>query len=141
MHGDPMMWVAGFRALYPQALHPRTVRGVMRNSTAFDRQKSGRRDAWGRLMRTANFVGTATYGTSEAAEKAGARVRKIHTMLTAVDPETGKRYRIDEPELLLWVHCAEIDSYLLSPICYLLSACRAALGVPPHRRAGRPLHR
>jgi uncharacterized protein (DUF2236 family) len=105
MHGDPMMWVAGVRALYLQALHPRAVRGVMQNSDF-------RRDAWGRLMRTANFVGTTTYGTTEAAEKAGARVRKIHTLLQATDPDTGERYRIDEPELLLWVHCAEIDSYL-----------------------------
>ncbi|MET9890425.1 oxygenase MpaB family protein [Streptomyces sp. NPDC006465] len=105
MHGDPMMWVAGVRALYLQALHPRAVRGVMQNSDF-------RNDAWGRLMRTANFVGTTTYGTTEAAERAGARVRKIHRMLTATDPDTGERYRVDEPELLLWVHCAEIDSYL-----------------------------
>ncbi|GHE52876.1 hypothetical protein GCM10017771_75210 [Streptomyces capitiformicae] len=104
-HGDPMMWIAGVRALYLQALHPRAVRGVMQNSDF-------RKDAWGRLMRTANFVGTTTYGTTEAAEKAGARVRKIHSMLTAADPDTGERYRVDEPELLLWVHCAEIDSYL-----------------------------
>lgn len=105
MHGDPMMWVAGIRALYLQALHPRAVRGVMQNSDF-------RRDAWGRLLRTADFVGTTTYGTTEAAERAGARVRKIHAMLKATDPETGERYGIDEPELLLWVHCAEIDSYL-----------------------------
>ncbi|MDF2264782.1 oxygenase MpaB family protein [Streptomyces coacervatus] len=105
MHGDPMMWVAGVRALYLQALHPRAVRGVMQNSDF-------RRDAWGRLMRTANFVGTITYGTTEAAERAGARVRKIHSMLSATDPATGERYGVDEPELLLWVHCAEIDSYL-----------------------------
>ncbi|MEU7576205.1 oxygenase MpaB family protein [Streptomyces sp. NPDC041068] len=104
-HSDPMMWVAGIRALYLQALHPRAVRGVMENSDF-------RKDAWGRLMRTANFVGTTTYGTTEAAEKAGARVRKIHTMLEATDPQTGERYGVDEPELLLWVHCAEIDSYL-----------------------------
>ncbi|MER6132798.1 oxygenase MpaB family protein [Streptomyces sp. NPDC001815] len=105
MHSDPMMWVAGVRALYLQALHPRAVRGVMQNSDF-------RKDAWGRLMGIAHFVGTTTYGTKEAAEEAGARVRKIHTMLTATDPDTGERYRIDEPELLLWVHCAEIDSYL-----------------------------
>ena len=105
LHSDPMMWVAGIRALYLHALHPRTVRGVMQNSHF-------REDAWGRLMRTANFVGTTTYGTTEAAEAAAARVRKIHTMLTATDPGTGGRYRVDEPELLLWVHCAEIDSYL-----------------------------
>ncbi|MFJ8632077.1 oxygenase MpaB family protein [Streptomyces sp. NPDC093568] len=100
-----MMWVAGIRALYLQALHPRAVRGVMQNSDF-------RRDAWGRLLRTANFVGTITYGTTEAVEKAGARVRKIHSMLSATDPDTGERYGVDEPELLLWVHCAEIDSYL-----------------------------
>ncbi|MGW5654188.1 oxygenase MpaB family protein [Streptomyces humi] len=105
LHGDPMMWVAGIRALYLQALHPRAVRGVMANSDF-------RRDAWGRLMRTANFVGTTTYGTTEDAERAGARVRKIHSMLGATDPETGERYGVDDPDLLLWVHCAEIDSYL-----------------------------
>jgi uncharacterized protein (DUF2236 family) len=105
MHGDPMMWVAGIRALYLQALHPRAVRGVMQNSDF-------RKDAWGRLMRTADFVGTTTYGTTEAAERAGARVRKIHSMLSATDPDTGERYGVDAPELLLWVHCAEIDSYL-----------------------------
>ncbi|MEU1149297.1 oxygenase MpaB family protein [Streptomyces sp. NPDC005863] len=105
LHSDPMMWVAGIRALYLQALHPRAVRGVMENSDF-------RRDAWGRLMRTAGFVGTTTYGTTEVAEKAGARVRKIHTMLKATDPQTGERYGVDAPELLLWVHCAEIDSYL-----------------------------
>ncbi|MFZ3565573.1 oxygenase MpaB family protein [Streptomyces sp. BH097] len=105
MHADPMMWIAGVRALYFQALHPRAVRGVMQNSDF-------RRDAWGRLMRTASFVGTTTYGTSEAAEKAGARVRRIHSHLGASDPDTGERYGVDEPGLLLWVHCAEIDSYL-----------------------------
>lgn len=105
MHADPMMWVGGVRALYLQALHPRAVRGVMQNSDF-------RKDAWGRLMRTADFVGTVTYGTTGAAEKAGTRVRKIHRMLKATDPGTGEVYGIDEPGLLLWVHCAEIDSYL-----------------------------
>ncbi|XQE78070.1 oxygenase MpaB family protein [Streptomyces microflavus] len=105
MHGDPMMWIAGIRALYLQALHPRAVRGVTQNSDF-------RRDAWGRLLRTASFVGTITYGTTAAAEQAGARVRKIHRTLKATDPATGETYGIDEPELLLWVHCAEVDSYL-----------------------------
>ncbi|MFD9821304.1 oxygenase MpaB family protein [Streptomyces violascens] len=105
LHSDPMMWIAGVRALYLQALHPRAVRGVMQNSDF-------RKDAWGRLMRTANFVGTLSYGTKDAAEQAGARVRRIHALLKADDPVTGERFGIDDPELLLWVHCAEIDSYL-----------------------------
>ncbi|MGW1767392.1 oxygenase MpaB family protein [Streptomyces sp. NPDC002073] len=104
-HGDPMMWIAGVRALYLQALHPRAVRGVMANSDF-------RQDAWGRLLRTADFVGTVTYGTAEAAERAGARVRRIHQSLTAADPAIGETFRIDDPELLLWVHCGQIDSFL-----------------------------
>ncbi|WP_327359482.1 oxygenase MpaB family protein [Streptomyces sp. NBC_01304] len=105
MHGDPIMWIAGIRALYLQALHPRAVRGVTQNSDF-------RKDAWGRLLRTAHFVGTLSYGTTEAAELAGAKVRRIHRHITATDPDTGETYGVDEPELLLWVHCAEIDSYL-----------------------------
>jgi uncharacterized protein (DUF2236 family) len=105
LHSDPAMWIAGIRALYLQALHPRAVRGVIQNSDF-------RKDAWGRLLRTAGFVGTISYGTTAAAEEAGARVRRIHRHLGATDPATGERYGVDEPELLLWVHCAEVDSYL-----------------------------
>jgi uncharacterized protein (DUF2236 family) len=105
LHGDPVMWIGGVRALYLQALHPRAVRGVTQNSDF-------RRDAWGRLLRTASFVGEITYGTTEAAEHAGARIRGIHRRLSATDPATGESYPVDDPELLLWVHCAEIDSYL-----------------------------
>ncbi|MFC8083165.1 oxygenase MpaB family protein [Streptomyces sp. NPDC057340] len=131
-HSDPMMWVAGIRALYLQALHPRAVRGVMQNSDF-------RRDAWGRLMRTAGFVGTTTYGTTEAAERAGARVRKIHRMLGATDPDTGERYGVDEPGLLLWVHCAEIGSYLhvLSRSGFPLTAAHADRYLAEHRVSAR----
>lgn len=132
VHGDPVMWIAGIRALYLQALHPRAVRGVMQNSDF-------RRDAWGRLMRTASFVGTTTYGTSEAAEQAGARVRNIHRLLTATDPDTGERYGVDEPGLLLWVHCAEIDSYLhiLRRSGYPLTEAAADRYVGEHRVSAR----
>ncbi|MFJ3878930.1 oxygenase MpaB family protein [Streptomyces sp. NPDC090077] len=110
-HGDPVMWIAGVRALYLQALHPRAVRAVRENSTAFEGEQGGG-DAWGRLLRTADFVGTLTYGTAGAAERAGARVRAIHRKLSATDPDTGETYPVDDPELLLWVHCAQIDSFL-----------------------------
>ncbi|MFF5966519.1 oxygenase MpaB family protein [Streptomyces collinus] len=132
LHGDPMMWIAGIRALYLQALHPRAVRGVTQNSDF-------RRDAWGRLMRTAHFVGTTTYGTTEAAERAGARVRKIHRKLTATDPATGERYGVDEPGLLLWVHCAEIDSYLhvLRRSGFRLTDAEADRYLAEHRESAR----
>ncbi|ROQ63577.1 uncharacterized protein (DUF2236 family) [Streptomyces sp. 840.1] len=132
IHGDPMMWVAGVRALYLQALHPRAVRGVMQNSDF-------RKDAWGRLMRTAGFVGTITYGTTEAAEKAGARVRKIHRLLKVTDPDTGETYGVDDPELLLWVHCAEADSYLQVErrSGYPLTDAQADRYIDEHRRGAR----
>ncbi|MFF8097709.1 oxygenase MpaB family protein [Streptomyces sp. NPDC016675] len=131
-HGDPMMWIAGIRALYLQALHPRAVRGVMQNSDF-------RRDAWGRLMRTASFVGTTTYGTTDAAERAGARVRKIHRRLGATDPVTGERYGVDEPALLLWVHCAEIGSYLhvLRRSGFPLTDAHADRYLAEHRHSAR----
>jgi uncharacterized protein (DUF2236 family) len=105
LHADPAMWLAGVRALYLQALHPLAMRGVVQNSDF-------REDPWGRLMRTANFVGLTTYGPRPDAEAAGARVRRIHQRLRLHDPDTGETHRVDEPDLLLWIHCAEVVSYL-----------------------------
>lgn len=53
-----------------------------------------------------------TYGTSAEVAAAGARVRRIHSRLTAFDPDTGERFRLDDPAALLWVHVGEVDSYL-----------------------------
>lgn len=52
-----------------------------------------------------------TFGNLADVDRAGRRVRKIHASLTGVDPD-GTRFRIDEPEQLLWVHCGEIGSYV-----------------------------
>jgi uncharacterized protein (DUF2236 family) len=103
--GEPVMWVAGFRAMYLQALHPRVMRGTWQN-TSFARPG----EAWGRFVRTTEFVAVRTYGTTAQVSRAGARVRKIHAQLTGTDAD-GTTFRLDEPELLLWVHCGEISSY------------------------------
>jgi uncharacterized protein (DUF2236 family) len=107
LHLEPVLWAAGFRALYLQALHPRVMRGTAQNSALFDPDR-----AWQRFERTAQFVTTRTYGTTEEVARAGRRVRRMHARLRGHDPETGAQFRIDEPEHLLWVHCAEIDSYV-----------------------------
>jgi len=104
--GEPIMWVAGLRAMYLQALHPRTMRATWQN-TAFARPG----EAWGRFERTVEFVKVRTYGTLAQVDRAGRRVRKVHASLTGVDTD-GSVIRLDEPELLLWVHCGEIDSYV-----------------------------
>jgi uncharacterized protein (DUF2236 family) len=69
-------------------------------------------DFWGRLFRTADYVATVTYGTSEEAGRAAARVRGLHRHRPVRDPLTGESYHVDDPDLLLWVHCAEVDSLL-----------------------------
>lgn len=107
VHLEPVLWVAGFRALYLQALHPRVMRGTAQNSALFDRDR-----AWQRFQRTADFVGIRTFGTSEEVAQVGRRVRRMHARLRGYDPDTGDQFRIDDPELLLWVHCSEIDSYV-----------------------------
>jgi uncharacterized protein (DUF2236 family) len=104
--GEPIMWVAGFRALYLQALHPRTMRGTWQNTALIDPK-----EAWGRLMRTTGYVRVRTFGSLAEVDRAGRRVRKLHASLTGVDPD-GTAFRIDEPEQLRWVHCAEIGSYV-----------------------------
>jgi uncharacterized protein (DUF2236 family) len=104
--GEPILWVAGIRALYLQALDPRTMRGTWQNSALVHRH-----EAWARFLRTTEFVRTRTYGTTPDVERAGRRVRKIHTSLTGTDVD-GTVFRLDEPEQLLWVHCAEVDSYV-----------------------------
>lgn len=105
IHGDPILWVAGLRALFLQALHPRALAGVVQNSNY-------RSDSWGRLMRTAEYVGTVVYGTTADAQRAGERLRRIHARLRARDPETGEEFRIDEPDLLRWVHVTEVESFV-----------------------------
>jgi uncharacterized protein (DUF2236 family) len=88
------MVVGGIRALLEQALHPEAMSGVAAHSNF-------REDAWGRLQRTGDYVGTLTFGTQEEAEKLAARVRKVHAML-----------KLDDQKLLLWVHMAMVDAFL-----------------------------
>lgn len=106
VHGDPAMVLAGFRALLLQAVHPVAMAG-------FDANSFFRGDPWGRLRRTGDWVAAVTYGTTREAEEAGAVLRAVHARLApGVEPETGRTYRVDDPELLLWVHCTEVESFL-----------------------------
>ncbi len=102
---EPVMWIAGLRAMYLQALHPRVMIGTWQN-TALARPD----EAWGRFTRTVKFVRVRTFGTTAEVERAGARLRKVHAALRGIDSD-GTEFRLDEPELLLWVHCCEIGSY------------------------------
>jgi uncharacterized protein (DUF2236 family) len=119
IHSDPAMVVAGFRALLLQATHPLVMAGFEANSNY-------RQDPWGRLQRTGEWIGTVAFGTRSEAEAAGAGLRALHGRLrSGVEPETGRPFRVDDPELLLWVHCTEVESFLST---YLRSGGRLRPG-------------
>ena len=115
VHREPILLLGGLRSLYLQALHPRAMAGVAQNSDY-------KTDPWGRLFRTATYVGTVIYGTTAEAEAAGRRLRTLHARLRATDTSTGEVFRIDSPELLRWVHVTEVESFVTTA-----------------RRAGAPL--
>lgn len=102
---EPMVAAGGVRALFLQAVHPRAMAAVAQNS-------GFRTDPWGRLTRTAEYVATVAFGTTEEAQRAAARVRGVHRRMRGVDPDTGEEFRIDEPDLLRWVHVCETESFV-----------------------------
>jgi len=105
LHAEPMQWVGGVRALFLLALHPLVMAGVAQHSTY-------REDPVGRLQRTGDYLGAVTFGTRAEADRAAARVRGVHRRVGGVEPESGAPYRALDPQLLLWVHCGQIDSFL-----------------------------
>lgn len=104
VHADASMFVGGIRALLLQSLHPRAMAAVSQHS-------GFRGDPWGRLQRTSTFLATTTYGTIPAAERMITAINRIHSRIEGHTAD-GLPYRADEPELLAWVHVAEIDSFL-----------------------------
>ncbi|WP_245708721.1 oxygenase MpaB family protein [Ruania alba] len=104
VHGDASMYVGGIRALLLQSLHPLAMAAIAQHSRY-------REDVWGRLARTATYIATTTYATIEDAEQAIAVVHAVHTRIHGTAPD-GRPYRADDPQLLTWVHLAEIDSFL-----------------------------
>jgi uncharacterized protein (DUF2236 family) len=103
VHADRSMAVGGLRALLLQAVHPIAMAGV-------DQFSDYREAPWGRLFRTAEFVGVTTYGTVPEAEAAGAAVRSVHARL--VGSYDSRPFRVDDPDLLRWVHVCEAESFL-----------------------------
>ncbi|MGW5242248.1 oxygenase MpaB family protein [Monashia sp. NPDC004114] len=104
VHADAAMFSGGVASLLMQSLHPLAMAGVVGHS-------GYKGDPWGRLQRTSNYLATTTYGTVEQAEEAIAAVQAIHERVRGRDP-VGRPYRASDPHLLLWVHVAEVDSFL-----------------------------
>jgi uncharacterized protein (DUF2236 family) len=107
VHGDlPSMLIGGVSALMLQTLHPLAMAGVAEHS-------SYQEDPLGRLRRTASFVGTTTFGTVAQAEAAIAQVHRVHRRVRGISPD-GRAYSAADPELVTFIHVAEVASFLAS---------------------------
>ncbi|TSD53785.1 oxygenase MpaB family protein [Aeromicrobium piscarium] len=104
VHADAAMFVGGIRALLLQSLHPLAMAAV-------DQHSGFRGDPWGRLQRTSTFLAETTFGTIQDADRAVAVVRAVHKHVRGTAPD-GRPYAASDPELLRWVHVAEVDSFL-----------------------------
>jgi uncharacterized protein (DUF2236 family) len=111
VHGDfTSMMIGGVGALLLQMLHPGALAGVWDHSNF-------RADMSGRLRRTAQFIGTTTYGSTEQAEALIARVRHIHDRVSGHLPD-GQPYSANDPDLLTWVHVAEVSLFMRAYVRY-----------------------
>ncbi|MFM8000940.1 MAG: oxygenase MpaB family protein [Actinomycetota bacterium] len=104
VHGDASMFIGGLRALLLQSLHPLAMAGVANYSDY-------RKDPWGRLQRTADFLAATSFGPADEAQKIVDRVKAVHLKVNGVASD-GRKYSATDPHLLKWVHVAEIDSFL-----------------------------
>jgi uncharacterized protein (DUF2236 family) len=110
VHGDASMFVGGLLALLLQSLHPAAMAAVAGHS-------GYQGDPWGRLARTSTFLAFTTFGTADDAAAAVARVRGVHDRIRGTTPD-GIRYAAGDPELLAWVHVAEVHSFLSAHVRY-----------------------
>lgn len=112
VHGDfTSMMVGGVTALLLQMLHPGALAGVWDHSDF-------RQDMSGRLKRTARFIAGTTYGDRAEAQRLIDHVRAIHGRVAGTRPD-GTPYSADDPDLLTWVHVAEVSAFLAAYLRYV----------------------
>ena len=108
VHADFATLVGGIRALLMQALHPGSLTGVRQHSRY-------EQDPLGRLAGTIRWLTVTTFGPHNANQAEANRVNKLHTRVKGQYVTAGgeqKSYQAADKDLLLWVHCAFMDSFL-----------------------------
>lgn len=108
VHRDFATLVGGIRALLLQALHPGALGGVAQHSRYEE-------DPLGRLSGTIRWLTVTTFGSLSAVQNEASRVNRMHDRVKGkYETNDGQKinYRAADPDLLLWVHIAFMDSFL-----------------------------
>ena len=71
----------------------------------------------GRLRRTGQFISGTTFGSSGDADWLIDKVRRIHLQVTGTGLD-GRPYAASDPQLLTWVHVAEVSNFLAAHLRY-----------------------
>lgn len=111
VHRSPVLLCGGLRALITQSFHPLAMAGVDQHSNYLTRPLD-------RLQRTSEYVATAVFGDMPSAHRAAERVKRVHKKVKGTDPITGEAYAAGDTALLIWIHCAEVHSFLASYRAY-----------------------
>lgn len=110
VHADFGTLVGGIRALLMQALHPGSLTGVKNHS----RYQS---DPLGRLAGTIRWLTVTTFGSKSAVNGEASRVNRLHQRVSGeYVAGTGEKisYQAADQDLLLWVHIAFMESFLVA---------------------------
>lgn len=107
VHRERVLLVGGQRALVMQLAHPLVATGVAEH-TDFPH------DAFRRLRRTIDLTLATVFGTPGEAAEAADRIRAVHRRVKGTAEVGGvrRRYRAEDPALLLWVHATLVDTTL-----------------------------
>ncbi len=104
IHSDPLIGLAALRSLAMRVLHPEGLSAVFATARRVD-------DPWDRLTWTLRHLGVTTFGSGAEVAVAGARMRAVLMQITGVTAN-GEEYRGDDPDLVTWLHCCQVDSFV-----------------------------
>jgi uncharacterized protein (DUF2236 family) len=104
IHSDPLIGLATLRSLALRVLHPEGLSGVFATARRVD-------DPWDRLAWTLRHLGITTFGNAAEVAVAGARMRAVLMQITGMTA-SGEEYRGDDPDLLRWLHCCQVASFV-----------------------------
>ncbi len=119
LHHEQWLIFGGGRAFLMQAAHPKVAQGAIDHSAYAE-------DPYGRVFRTVRAMTILLVGSTREVNDTARHINRLHaTVQGTLKHNTGRhkigeRYSAMDPDALLWVHVAFVDS--------MLSAYRAFVG-------------